>query len=145
MSMGKKDVLKRELVRTLYGIGFSSVDVAGFLRCSPQNVLRILHSEDVEIRGRNLYSRIGFSKETLVALGNELGIHLASNKTGVSETTFYKAYRTLGVKPPGHRLKPIGCEQCKTRPYAKGLCRNCHARQWQRHKKASLQVAKGDK
>lgn len=33
------------------------------------------------------------------------------------------------------RLKPIGCPACSTRPYAKGLCRNCYHRDRRRRNK----------
>jgi DNA-binding CsgD family transcriptional regulator len=49
----------------------------------------------------------------------------AANVLNVSPMTVFAVRKKLGVR---RYLRPIGCEECQRKPYAKGMCRNCYAR-----------------
>jgi hypothetical protein len=84
--------------------------------------------------GLDLSPRTGNPKDGIIKESNLLGATTDTeivDQVGVGIHTVGRLRKRLKI---GRYLLPIGCSKCKTNHYAKGLCRNCYARNNYRQK-----------
>jgi hypothetical protein len=105
-------------------------------------------------------ARFSISKQRACKIGNKYGADFIKFRSGIYSDKRSRAEKsellgTMSDADIARRLKlsvitvretrkalgikvyevPIGCEKCKTDPYAKGLCRNCYSRQWNKSRR----------
>ena len=105
-----------------YADGMTMKAIGEQLGLTRQRVFQILRSYNVPKQGK-----IAHKLQMALAaddLGNIPDVELA-RRLGISSTTVLYARREKGI--PRYEM-PIGCDDCKTHPYAKGLCRSCYLR-----------------
>jgi hypothetical protein len=99
---------------------------------SRQRVSQLAHYFNLDLGKIRKEKNDNFMEQVAPFLGTMRDTDLAK-RFNVSATVISYARKKLGIPI---FLKPIGCEKCKTHPYAKGLCRACHSRSFRKGRKA---------
>lgn len=105
---------------------YNTVEIAELYGITRERVRQILN--DRGITERNFVRHKVLEIQPL--LGNMSDADIAT-RFGLPHGVVSNFRNRLDIAP---YRKPIGCEECATNPYAKGLCRNCYARNLRKEK-----------
>lgn len=133
MAGEKKDARNYRLIEYLMA-GHTVPEAAKEFEISHQRVCQLIKYYKLDLSARKTHKEILFEK-IVPLLGTMRDTDLAQMfGATVAQIRFLREKHGVGAF-----LKPVGCANCKTKPYAKRMCRKCYERKRRRALRKSRQ------